>query len=191
MKFKVQKKRKLSKKQWLILAIAVIFVAAVALLVLEKTHVIDLIHRSPSQVDSQPAPPNTVNYSPPTSNETDDPTIDSIKTSGEVTPTPTASSSIYLIITGAGQNPTDRSIYVGTMAQGATSGTCNLQLIQNGLEVYTTQVALIRQNNLYACDGFVIDIANIPAPGDLTADVTLTSGSESVGATQVINGVIK
>jgi hypothetical protein len=185
----IMNKHKAAWKKLLITVAAVLSATSITVFALEKTHVIDLFKQSSSQND-QSNPPNAVNYSPPTAEEVNDPTINSVKAADGTTPTPTISS-IGLIITRAGQDTSNKSIYVGTMVQGATDGTCTLQILQNNAAVYAAQAPVVRQNNLYVCSGFSIDIVNIPASGSLVVNVTLSVGSESTSSTQTINDVVK
>jgi hypothetical protein len=182
-----------SRKNIVILCVCFLILVVAVFGALEIFHVIDLVHKnngSSLQQTGQSKPVNTIDYTPATDTEKSDPTINSAK---NPTPTPTSASAsaINLIITRAGQNSTDKSIYVGALIQGASSGTCTLELTQNGSVIYTAVASIIRQNSLYTCDGFLVNITSIPTAGDVAAKVTINNGLQSATSTQIINNVVK
>ena len=178
-------------KKIILFSCLIILIAGLAVVILEKLDVINLYKKSVVQSDPivEVISQTKIDYTSPSQQEIDDPTINSTKNesstnSQEVSP-------LVILITNAGQNDSDKSIYVGTMAQGTASGICNLQLLQNSQQIYSTQTSLIRQNTLYTCNGFNIDNSNIPTGDDITVNVTLISGNESVTDSQIIKNVVK
>jgi hypothetical protein len=177
-------KRLFKNKYFYFLCAAVVIILA-SLAILEKTHVINLYHKSNINTQSdQPKPPNTVDYSAPAYDVNNDPTINSAKKSDNSSSSTPSSASVT--ITRASQNP-DRSIIISALVIGIASGTCNLQLIQNNSVGYSTEAPIVQQNTLFTCNGFWIDINNIPNSGDWSVKVTATGDSGSASAAQNIN----
>ena len=174
------KNKKLFFKRVALVATGLILVLGVTLFTLEKTHVIDLYHKSTiqSQQANQSRAVNSVDYSKSTNN-TPDSTINSAKN-----PSATSSSQqnpIEVTITHVGNNS------VGVLINNATSGTCTLELSQNGSVVYTTQAPVIQQNTIFTCDGFYIASGNIPNSGNYTVKVTVSLDGKTSSDSSTIN----
>lgn len=178
------KNRKLFLKRCGLFAIGLIFVTAITLFTLEKTHVINLYHKkaTPNQQTNKPKGVNSVDYSKSTNN-TPDLTINNAKN-------PSVSSSSQ----SSQQNPISVTIthpggqdnIVGVLINNATSGTCTLEVSQNGSVIYTMQASVIQQNNIFICNGFYIASSKIPNSGTYTAKVTVSVGTRTGSDTEPI-----
>lgn len=104
---------------------------------------------------------------------------------------PTASSStkpnISLTVTRAGTF--DGSLEVGTLVNGATTGTCTLDVSQTGQQTITQSEQVALSNNSYTCPVFNVPLSQFPNQNDWNVSVTLTSGGATTNASWANNPV--
>jgi hypothetical protein len=104
---------------------------------------------------------------------------------------PTASSSatsnISLTVTRAAIF--DGSLEVGTLVNGATTGTCTLDVSQTGQQTITQSEQVILSNNSYACPVFNVPLSHFPNQNDWNVSVTLTSNGATTTASWANNPV--
>lgn len=152
------------------------------LFVLEKTHVINL-HNRPITETSVPKPVNTIDFSPATPK--DNTNNDQVKQDSSKT-SPNSSSNLSATITRATQLPDTKTLVVRALIEGATSGTCTLELSQNENVGFTKQVSISQQNNVFTCNGFDVPRAELPGVGEWTIKLTVNDGTTTVSASQNI-----
>jgi hypothetical protein len=175
------KNKKSFLKRYGLIVIGLMLVIGAILFTLEKTHVINLYHKktTQSQKTDQPRAVNSVDYSKSTSN-TSDSTINSAKNSSAISNSESSQQNpIGVTITNVNNNS------VAVLINNATSGTCVLELSQNGSVIYTPQASVIQQNNIFIC-GFYIASRNIPNSGTYTAKVTVSLGTRTGSDTEPI-----
>lgn len=179
-----RKKRRFSKWQWLIMTVAILLVAGMTILVLEKTHVIDLFHASDSQQNDQPNSPNTVNYAPATDEDTA--VSDSVNQSGADSGSQSSTQKLQVTLTMVTQDEATRELVVRALIEGALSGSCKLELIKDGSTMLTKTSNVTQQNNYVTCEGFNVSPAEFPSLGEFTVKLTVISGSSSATSTYII-----
>lgn len=158
-----------------------ILVIAFAVFVLEKTHVINLYRKSITKTVVL-KPVDKIDYSPAT--PADNANNDQVKQDSlKATPNP---SNLGVTITRATQLPDSKALAVRALIEGTTSGTCTLELSQNGSIGLSKQAAISQQNNIFTCNGFDIPQSDLPGVGEWTAKITVNNGTNMVNATQNI-----
>jgi hypothetical protein len=166
----------------LLISCSTILVLAFGVFVLEKTHVINLYHKSITQTSSV-KPVNTIDYSPATT--TDNANNDQIKQNSLNSAPQTKPLSVT--ITRAMQDINTKSLIVRALVDGATTGNCTLELRQNsGPAELSEQVALTQQNNVFTCNGFDIPQSELPGFGEWTIKITVNGGANTANAVQNI-----
>lgn len=124
-------------------------------------------------------PPNSVDYTPPS---TSDSQI-SDQTKQDTTPSSTPSSTISVLITRAGNiqdaQGNNTAVVVGSLVQGATSGTCTLMATQSGQTSVVQTNTVTTQANSYACPNFTIPYSSFPTGGPWKFTLTLSSNGQT------------
>jgi hypothetical protein len=177
----VQPKRNFFRRKWLLLLVALLFIVAITLFVLEKTHVIDLV-KQPAATNDQPNPTNTVDYSPATTTDSD--ISNQIKQ--DSSDSQANVQNLQVTLTRATQDETTRELIVRALIEGTQSGTCTLELIKDDSAMLTRTASVVQQNNFATCQGFNVLPAEFPSLGEFTVKLTVTSGASSVSGTQII-----
>jgi hypothetical protein len=170
----------MARKIALILA-SVLLLAGFTLFILEKTHVINIYHKSIAQ-ESNVKPVNTVDYSPATAN--DNANNDQIK-QNSLNDTPQVRP-LTVTITRATQDPSSKTLIIRALVDGTTSGSCTLELSRGSGAELTKQASVIQQNNTYTCGGFNISQSELPGVGEWTVKLSVSNGSTTASANQNI-----
>jgi hypothetical protein len=172
-----KKQRKSLKKRIFLTVLAVIAVAVAATILIIKHS--DSSNKEPFATHSTAADNDLNNArkksSSPAQTLDNGPTLSSGSSSSGNT---TSTTSPTLTITRAGVD--DNSLEIGTLVNGATSGTCTLSVSQAGQKSITAAGQVVLQNNSYSCPVFNIPTNQFPNQGDWNVSVTLTSGSTSI-----------
>lgn len=158
---KKNKKTIFGKVTYVIIALGLLF--AFIIFVLEKKQIIDLYKKPISQTENIPRPINDVDYGPPTPQEeqqAQDIKKEVIQQSGEVEPIPQGT--INVSLSAATQDVAGGPLEVRAIIEGATTGTCTLNLSQNG-NVKTFTANIINLGNYYGCEGFSVPVSSLSA----------------------------
>jgi len=89
--------------------------------------------------------------------------------------------SISVLISRAGVYSINgvNTLEVGTIVNGATTGTCVLTVSQSGEQPITQTASIGQQNNTYACSVFDIPTSQFPNQGDWDVSVSITSNGST------------
>lgn len=136
---------------------------------------------SPTQSAStsdQTRSPNSVDYSPPSSSDSQ--ASDQAKSSAS-NPTSTPSTLAVKITRAANATASDGSqtVVVGSQVSGTSSGSCTLVASQAGQTNVSLTNTVTLQATSYVCPNFVIPYSSFPSGGDWHFTLTLTSGSQT------------
>jgi hypothetical protein len=171
--------KKITWWRWLIAASSLLIVVVVILAVLEKTHVIDL-YSKPTNSSDQPKATNTIDYSPPTSADSD---ISNQVKDNSTTPTP---QDFQVTLTQVTQDPSTHNLMVRGLIQGVSTGTCTLDLTKNDSILLTKQADVTLINNYAICSGFDILATELPIVGEVTVKLSVTSDGVTKSESQNI-----
>ena len=161
---------------------SLVLLGGLVVFVLEKTHIIDFYHKNITQA-STAKPVNTIDYSPATAS--DNANNSQIK-QNSLNNTPVVRT-LSITITRAVQDPTTKILSVRAIVDGGLSGTCTLEMSQNGgSSVLRKQASVVQQNNIFVCSGFDIARSEIPGAGNWTIKIIFNSGPNDASATQTI-----
>lgn len=135
-------------------------------------------------------PENTVDLSPATSS--DNAANNSRKSAAGTSPNsnlaPTldshsSSTALAVTVTRATVDTQGQQVIVGTLVNGATSGTCTVTISKAGYSSLTASNQIAQQNNTYVCPNFTFPLSQFPAHGDWQVSVTVSSnGTQATGA---------
>lgn len=185
MNYQLKSKQAFFKQRWFIITVAIIFLVAILLLVLEKTHVIDIFSTPTpdSQVD-QSNPTNAINDSSSTKESSN--ISDQIKESESNPDIQTNLQDIQVTLTQVVQDETSRNLVVRSLINGTMSGNCKLELIRDGVTLLIKEAGVLQQNNIATCAGYDISPAEFPSLGEFTVKLTVTANSSSASDSYVI-----
>lgn len=148
--------------KYIYILITLCLLMAFILLVLEKQQLINL-YQKPAPQQTQPRPVNDIDYSSPTNQEQKQATEDKIKLMEQnqnVQPIPAGT--INVSLSAATQDVAGGPLEVRAIIDGATTGTCNLSLSQNGTtKSFTANV--IDLGTYFSCEGFSIPVSSLSA----------------------------
>ena len=173
--------RRLSKLQWLALAVILLLILAGTIFALEKTHVINLYTKPVSQ-NEQPEPVNTIDYSPPTENDNQ---ISNTIKQGDENSSTSNSGNLNVSFTYLTQDQSSKSLIVKSLVDGAITGSCTLELIKNDSVVYT-KTGDMMQFNYVTCPDFIVPASEIPTLGEITVKITAEFDGNSATTSQNI-----
>jgi len=160
-----------------------VLIGGFVVFVLEKTHVINLYHKTTPRVSATTKPTSSIDYSPATAN--DNANNDQIK-KNSLGDTP-QSQPLNVTITRLTQNPDTKTLIVRALVEGASTGTCTLEFSQsNNPPQLTRQAQISQQNNIFICNGYDIPQSELPGTGTWSVKLTINDGSNSAFATQNI-----
>lgn len=153
-------KTKFGKTIYILIAFGLLL--AFVVLVLEKQQVINL-YQKPISGQPQSRPVNDVNYSPPTAQEeqqAQDTKKQLLEQNQNVQPIP--ADTINVSLSAATQDVPGGPLEVRAIIDGATTGTCTLNLSQNGnIKTFTANV--VNLGTYYSCEGFSVPVASLGA----------------------------
>ena len=135
-------------------------------------------------------PQNSIDYTPATSSDntanenrknsgSTAPTLNSSgtsSTSGSTAPSPAPAFSAT--ITNASANTTIKSVHVGTLVSGVTSGSCTLTATQSGQSSVVKSSSVQLDINYYDCGVFNIPFTDFPHSGDWKFTLTVKNGTD-------------
>lgn len=155
-----------------------LFIAALGLTILEKTHTTDLIKipNKNSVVNSPDRMPG-VNYTPPTKEQQEiinRQKSDLDKQNNTSLPRPTTNQDIGIQFINTMQDNPNGPVYINARLTNVTSGECTLQMEKDGTKVIKS-AKIFMTGTYYSCEGFEIPMAELSI-GDWKA--TLTAKSE-------------
>lgn len=184
-----KKKSPLIKKPLLIAAI-VLCLAGFGLLVLEKTHVIDLFHaKTPasSTTGSSSRPVNDVSYTPATPGDNASNDIKKQDGSIDKTPvtTPDTTSPISVVLSAAAQDTKGGPVVVRAILNNLSGGKCTLTLTRGStVRTYSTDVTWL--GTYYGCNGFDVPYSDLSV-GDWNLKLVVTQNTNSGQASQMVS----
>lgn len=184
---KIAHKKSLSKKKKILIIVAALLLVggvAVAFYFLNT-------QRNNNTNTSQPRPVNSVDYNPPTKEEeqaTSDQKDQIINDydKGQTGSDPNTTSDITVTISRA--NQTSAALSIGTVIDGAKSGTCTVTLTRAGQPAISKSFTIVYEATSGFCQEAVIPVEEIASSGEWQLSVTATSGDKtSKPATQTVN----
>lgn len=183
---KIARKKTLGKKQKILIVIILLLVAAggVAVFFFYNTQ------RNNSTNANEPRPVNTVDYNPPTKEEeqstsTQKDQIISDYNKNQSGSDQNTTSNITVTISRA--NQTSAGLSIGTIVDGAKTGTCTVALTRSGQPTITKTFTLTYEATSGFCQEAVVPIGEFTSEGEWQLTVTATSeGKTSQPATQKI-----
>jgi hypothetical protein len=137
-------------------------------------------YHKPTHVISTAAS-STINYSPSTPKDN----AANNARKGSSTPAPTldngatATTAVPLSITVTRASVVSPDLQVGTLVNGATNGSCTLNVSQGGQQTITQTESVQQQNNAYSCPVFNIPLSEFPNQNNWNVSVTVTSNGQS------------
>lgn len=143
---------------------------------------------SQSADSDKPRPVGAVDYGPPSPHDNDD--IEARKGNPEKSPdtldgfgnSSNTAGSLAVTVTRADVDTPGKTLQVGALAEGATSGTCLLKLTK-GSEVVTKTSPFEADVNSYSCTIFTIPFSDIPSSGEWQVSVTVQAdGKQGTGS---------
>lgn len=184
---KIAHKKALGKKQKILIVIVLLLVVAggIAVFYFYNTQ------RNNNTTANAPRPVNSVDYSPPTaeqeqSTSTQKDEIINNYNKGQSGSDQNTTSSIAVTISRA--NQTSAGLSVGTIIDGAKSGTCNVALSRAGQPTISKTFTIAYEATSGFCQEAVIPIGEITSSGEWQLIVTASSGGKtSQAATQTVS----
>lgn len=184
---KIARKKTLGKKQKILIIVILLLVAAggVAVFFFYNTQ------RNNNANTNEPRPVNTVDYNPPTkeeeqstSTQKDQIISDYNKSQGGSDQNTTSD----ITVTISRANQTSAGLSIGTIVDGAKSGTCTVALTRAGQPTITKTFAIAYEATSGFCQEAVVPIGDFTSEGEWQLAVTATSdGKTSQPATQKVN----
>jgi hypothetical protein len=185
---KTIKKKNLSKKTLIILLVLIIAVAGFFI----WRHYHNQAKAKANAIAADEKKSNsTINYSPST--PADNAANNSRKTSTNPAQTlvngASATSSVPLSVTVTRAGVVGSNLEVGTLVNGASSGSCTLNVSQSGQSTVTKTEDVQVQNNAYTCPVFDIPVSGFPNKNNWNVSVTVTSSGRTVSGQWQANPV--
>ncbi len=90
-----------------------------------------------------------------------------------------SSSSVPFSVTVTRAEVFSSYLEVGTLVNGATSGTCTLSVSQSGQATITRSEAMQAQNNAYSCPVFQVPVSDFPDQDAWNVSVSVTSNGQT------------
>lgn len=143
---------------------------------------------SPSADSNKPRPVGSVDYGPAGPHDNDD--IEARKDNPEKSPdtldgfgnSSNTSGSLAVTVTRADVDTSGKTLQVGALAEGATSGTCLLK-VTKGSEVITKTSPFGADVNSYSCTIFTVPLSDFPSSGEWQVSVTVQAeGKQGTGS---------
>jgi hypothetical protein len=138
------------------------------------------VHNNQSVHPAVITPASGINYSP--SKPSDNTANNDRKGSSSASKTldnGASSTSVPFSVTVTRAGVFESYLQVGTLVNGATSGTCTLTVAQTGEPSVTHTEAMQAQNNSYACPVFQVPLSEFPNRSSWDVSVTVTSNGKS------------
>lgn len=171
-------------KVLLITAASALFLA-LALFVLEKTHVINFYTKPVSETTlTEVRPVNSVDYT--VEQTPTDETINSEKqneNSENTTSSNNTSTKFSILITRANYNGSNKLLTVGTLIEGLSKGSCKLEIINNNVVKLSQSSDIMQQGSYSTCQGFSTDVSGL-VNDSYTVKITVSDGTNTNSASQ-------
>jgi hypothetical protein len=137
-------------------------------------------HKSSSTTALDTSSKSTINYSPST------PSDNAANNARKNTSTPTttldngaAISTVPLSITVTRAGVISSDLEIGTLVNGATTGSCTVYVSQNGQQTVTQTEQIQLQNNAYTCPVFNLPLSDFPNADNWNVSATVTSNGQT------------
>jgi hypothetical protein len=173
--------KKYHNKKIVFITISTLLTCCMIILTLEKFQLINL-YKKPVTLSDNIRPVNSVDYSTPDPMDNKD--INAAKNDGTIDKQP-GTKPITVTITRVYQDNVN-TLHIRTLVEGQNTGVCKLEMSNDINEIYSKEVEISQQNNVFVCNGFDVPSQDIPASGEWTIKVTATGGGASNSASQII-----
>jgi|GEM_PF-1651389 len=178
--YRANKLTKLSKKKYILLALALLVAAAAVLIVLERKGVTNLYTKNAKSTDTSDGDSSHINYGPPTEEERESGDKKKAEISKEKDPPTTVPSTAQVTIGDAAQYD-DVVEVTSSVTNVYEDGTCTFKF-EKGTSTFTKETTAYRDVSTTICTNPLVPRSEFSAAGDWKVTVNYKSASGIAGS---------